>query len=391
MIQVQEALSIIMQNSCKMPIKKVKVRKSVGYILAEAIYSPMNMPPFRQAAMDGYAFKYGDSRNYKVVNTIQAGDYPSITVASNEALRIFTGAYVPDSVDTVVMQEHITKNNDGIEVLKMPNHRANIREEGEQIQKGALVLEKDSLLTPASVGYISCLGINEVVVYSRPKVAIVLTGNELVKVGQKLPKGKIYESNSAMLTASLQQMGISKIKSFYTKDTLLATKKTIKKVIPSFDIVLISGGISVGDYDYVKEALLLNDVVELFYKINQKPGKPMFFGKKNNALIFALPGNPASTLTCFYVYVYPCLKNAMGFSAVNLMKINKKINIAYENTTGKSLFLKGHYNDEIVKVLESQSSAMLNTFALANALVYIPHDQKMVHKGEQVSVLTFNN
>ncbi len=391
MTQVQEALSIIMQNSCKMPIKKLKVSKSVGFILAETLFSPINMPPFRQAAMDGYGFISSNSSNYDIINTIQAGDYSKIKIKSNQAIRIFTGAFVPDSVDTVVMQEHTTKNNNSIEITKMPNSLANIRKEGEQVQKGALVLDKDTLITPAAVGFLACLGLQEILVYSKPKVAIIVTGNELIKVGRKLPKGKIYESNSMMLQASLQQMGISKIESFYAKDTLLATKKIIKKVLKSFDIVLISGGISVGDYDYVKEALQLNKVEELFYKINQKPGKPMFFGKKNDTLIFALPGNPASTLTCFYVYVYPTLKKAMGFGEVNLAKINRKIDIQYENNTGKSLFLKGRCDDEKVTILDSQSSAMLNTFALANALIYIPHDINRIQKGEEVSLLTFNN
>jgi molybdopterin molybdotransferase len=391
MIQVDEALSIIAANSLKLSVKKIKVNKSLGFILAEALYSPIDMPPFRQSAMDGYGFVHSDSKKYEVITTIQAGDHNNLKIEQNQAVRIFTGAFVPDDIDTVVMQEHTAKTNNTIEINKIPTPFANIRNKGEQIQKGKLVLAKDTYITPASIGFMACLGIEEIAVYSKPKVAIVITGNELVSTGKKLPNGKVYESNSVMLGAALLQMGISKIKTLYTKDTLLATKKVLKKAIKEYDFVFVSGGISVGDYDFAKEALLLNGVEELFYKINQKPGKPLFFGKKNNTLVFALPGNPASSLTCFYVYGYPAIKKSMGFETIHLPKIARKVNSKIENTTGKALFLKAFYDDQKVTVLESQSSAMLNTFALANGLICLPYHNTIIEKGQEVTVIPFNN
>jgi len=170
-------------------------------------------------------------------------------------------------------------------------------------------------------------------------------------------------------------------------------KKTIKAVescLANFDVVLISGGISVGDYDYVKEALLKNGVTELFYKINQKPGKPLFFGRKENKIVFALPGNPASSLTCFYVYALPALKKIMGFEAIHLPEMKRKINTDFKNTSGKTLFLKALYEDEKVTVLDSQSSAMLNTFAVANSLIVVPHDVTVIEAQEEVVILPFN-
>jgi molybdopterin molybdotransferase len=171
------------------------------------------------------------------------------------------------------------------------------------------------------------------------------------------------------------------------KDNLKATKRVLKSCLSAFDVVLVSGGISVGDYDFVKEALLSNGVEELFYKINQKPGKPLFFGKKDKTIVFALPGNPASTLTGFYIYVHPALKISMGFESIYLPKIKRKITIPFENTSGKSLFLKGLYDDEKVTTLESQSSAMLNTFATANALIYLPYDVVDIAKDQEVQVI----
>ncbi len=390
MIQVDEALSIIDANSKKMPIRKVKVSKSVGFILAEALYSPIDMPPFRQSAMDGYGFKHQLETNFEVVATIQAGDHKEIKIQENQAIRIFTGAFVPDAVDTIVMQEHTLTKDKNIEITTMPVPFANIRNKGEQIQKGALVLDKDTYITPAAIGFLACLGIQEVIVYAKPKIAIVVTGNELVSIEKKLPKGKIYQSNSIMLESALVQMGITKIKTLYTKDTLLATKKIVTKALKDYDIVLISGGISVGDYDFVKEALLLNGVEELFYKINQKPGKPLFFGKKDTKIVFALPGNPASLLTCFYVYGYPAIKKCMGFEETHLPKIRRKIDQEVVNTTGKTLFLKAIYTDKIVTVLEGQSSAMLNTFAKANGLVYLPYEMTTIKKEQEVTVIPIN-
>ena len=390
MIQVTQALSIITENSCKMPIRKIELAKSLGFILAEAIYSPIDMPPFRQSAMDGYAFSYSELKQFNVVSTSKAGDFLNSIIHKNQAIRIFTGAFVPDCLDTVVMQEHTKSNEENLKIIKMPNAFANVRSKGEQIKKEELVLEKDTLITPAAIGFLACLGITEINVYKKPKVVIVVTGNELVKAGKKLPKGKIFESNSVMLTAALQGMGVDKIKIFRVKDNLKSTKKTLQNCLSTFDVVLVSGGISVGDYDFVKEALLSNGVEELFYTINQKPGKPLFFGKKDKTLVFALPGNPASALTSFYIYVHPALKINMGFDTIHLNQINRKITTPFENTTGKSLFLKGFYNDESVTVLESQSSAMLNTFATANGLIYLPYDEVLIKKNQEVSVIPIN-
>ncbi|WP_310379204.1 molybdopterin molybdotransferase MoeA [Flavobacterium sp.] len=387
MIQVKEALSIIAENSCKMPVIKIKVSKSLGFILAKTIYSPMDMPPFRQSAMDGYAFLHCELQQFDVVSTSKAGDFSNSVFKKNEAIRIFTGAFVPDNLDTVVMQEHTTVKNKTVEITKMPVRFANVRNKGEQIKEAELVLEKNTQITPAAIGFLACLGITEIKVYSKPKVAIIATGNELVKAGKKLPMGKIYESNSVMLKVALKELSIKKIKIFRIKDTLNATKSVLKKCLSTYDLVLVSGGISVGDYDFVKEALEFNSVTQLFYTVNQKPGKPLYFGKKAQTIVFALPGNPASTLTSFYVYVVAALNKMMGFQPVHLTEIKRKINVDFENTTGKALFLKAFYDDKNVTILESQSSAMLNTFAVANGFVYLAYDEVNIQKNQEVIVI----
>ena len=288
MIQVADALKIIAENSCKMPISKIKVSKSLGFVLAEAVYSPINMPPFRQSAMDGYAFTHNGLNQFEVVKTAQAGDFLDEKIEENQAVRIFTGAFVPDDVDTVVMQEHTRITDNLLQIDKMPVAYANVRAKGEQIKKGELVLDANTVITAAAIGYLSSLGITKIKVYEKPKVAILVTGNELVSAGKKLPKGKIYESNSVMLEAALKTIGIKKTAVFKVKDSLKKTKIVIESCLENYDVLLVSGGISVGDYDYVREALLKNSVTELFYKINQKPVKPLFFGLKENKIVFDL-------------------------------------------------------------------------------------------------------
>jgi len=387
MIEVNEALEIVAANSSVLTTQKISVDKALGYILAETIYSPISMPPFRQSAMDGYAFIHSRRHQFDVVGISQAGDHANIKLKETEAVRIFTGAYVPNDADTVVMQEHVMVNGDSILIAKMPEPFANVRSKGEQINAEDVVLDANTLITPAAIGFLACLGITEITVYKKPKVAILVTGNELVQPGKKLPKGKIYESNSIMLQAALQTIGVNKIKVHTVKDNLKATKKALESILKKNDIVLISGGISVGDYDFVKEALVKNGVEELFYKINQKPGKPMFFGSKKDTLVFALPGNPASSLTNFYIYVYPAVKNKMGFSNTHLPKIVRKLDSEVVNNTGKTLFLKALYNETSVTILKGQASSMLNSFAIANGLVIVPHDIENIKKGASVTIL----
>lgn len=387
MIEVKEALEIVAASSSVLSTQKISVQKALGYVLAETIYSPISMPPFRQSAMDGYAFIHSRRHQFDVVGISQAGDHANVKLKENQAVRIFTGAYVPNDADTVVMQEHVMVNGDSILIAKMPEPFSNVRIKGEQINAEDLVFDANTLITPAAIGFLACLGITEITVYKKPKAAILVTGNELVKPGKKLPKGKIYESNSIMLQAALKTIGINKVKVHTVKDNLKATKKALQPILKKNDIVLISGGISVGDYDFVKEALLKNGVEELFYKINQKPGKPMFFGSKKDTLVFALPGNPASSLTNFYIYVYPAVKNKMGFSNTHLPKIVRKLENDIVNDTGKTLFLKALYNETSVTILEGQASSMLNSFAIANGLVIVPQDVENIKKGESVTIL----
>ncbi|WP_053978031.1 molybdopterin molybdotransferase MoeA [Mangrovimonas xylaniphaga] len=390
MISVSEALNIL--NGINIPHKSeiCPLDEALGKVLFEDIFSPIDMPPFRQSAMDGYAIKWSNAKSYTLINESKAGDTLNHSLNDGEAVRIFTGALVPDDADTIVIQEHVTRNSDTITIDKLPEKSANIRPTGEQIKKGDLALEKGTCLNEAAIGYLASLGINEVTVYTSPKVAIVVTGNELRAPGTILRPGEIYESNAAMLSAALRKIDITNITKYKVEDTFEATVTTISKAITASDAVFVSGGISVGDYDFVREALLKNNVEEVFYKINQKPGKPLWFGQNKDTFVFALPGNPASALTCFYVYALPLLKKYMGFNNGALQRVQAKSKHNIKNPSGKTLFLKAHLKHDAVEVLQGQSSSMLHTFALSNALVCIPEHITEVSKGDSVECIKLN-
>jgi molybdopterin molybdotransferase len=387
-ISVTDALHSISSQELYPREEQCSVVEALGATLSKDVYSPIDMPPFRQSAMDGYALKHSNDRTYRLVDESQAGNDASPKLNLSDAVRIFTGALVPDDADTVVMQEHVQANGNEVSVQTMPKPFSNIREKGEQINEGGLALVKGMQINAAAVGFLSALGLEEVSVYQKPKVGILITGNELQSVGTSLKKGCVYESNSSMLKSALRQAGVSEVETVSVLDDLQSTKDAVKNLLNKSDILLVSGGISVGDYDFVKEALIHNKVEELFYKVNQKPGKPLWFGKKASKFVFALPGNPASVLTCFYIYVNPMLQRWMTGKSFSSNRILAKCTSGVANKSGKTLFLKAILNnDGSVSPQGGQSSAMMHTYALSNVLMCVPEGKKQVHQGEEVECI----
>ena len=388
MITVEEAFKLVKNNIT--PNEKtilIELNNSLGYVLALDVFSPINMPPFRQSAMDGYALNLHNKSNYKIIDEIKAGDEHQPILNKGEAVRIFTGSAVPKTANTVIMQEKVTVKGIHLSINNTVSKNKNIRPLGEQVKEGALALKKGTKLTSAAIGFLLALGIYEVSVYDKPKIGIVTTGNELVEAGQKLTYGKIYESNSGMLQNGLKALGFSKVTVNKIKDDYQTTLKSLEKIISKNDMVLISGGISVGDYDFVGKALLEIGTKQIFYKVKQKPGKPLLFGKLNSKPVFALPGNPASALSNFYIYVHPALERLSG--NINF-SINKGIAILDSDFIKKGdrvQFLKAHHENGKVTILEGQSSAMLHTFATANVLVYKPCNINDYVKGDTVQII----
>ncbi|WP_057936880.1 molybdopterin molybdotransferase MoeA [Algoriphagus resistens] len=389
MISVSEALDLIKTNTGQLPTVKMSLRDSYGCFLAEEVMAPISLPSFRQSAMDGYAFRSGKITELEVIGECKAGDALEFELGENQAVRIFTGARVPDQADTVIMQEHVEVDGCKITVHQLPEKHSNVREVGEQIQAGEQVLPAGTRVNESIIGFLASFGITEVLVFNKPKITLIVTGNELQEAGSQLKPGCIYESNAIMLESALKSRGFDSVQILKVADDLEATKKSVALGLEA-DVLLLSGGISVGDYDFVNEALQANGVQEIFYKVNQKPGKPLWFGKKQDKLVFALPGNPASSLTCFLIYALSALKIMSGNPDVDLNFQTGVLKHPTFNKFGKTLFILGTETNGEVEIYPKQASSMLISYALGNALVLIPEDLEVLNAGESVQFLAVN-
>jgi molybdopterin molybdotransferase len=386
MISVQDAFTILQNNLPALQQVEYSLIKARKHILAEEIFSPINMPPFRQSAMDGYALYLFEGLEYEIIGEIKAGDSHLVQLLPGQALKIFTGAAVPDSAQAVIQIEKVSEKDGRLYLQEPVKPETNVRPIGEQISVGELALEKGTMLNAGAIGFLAGLGFTSVKVYKKPSVGIVVTGNELTKPGEPLEYGKVYESNGIMLESALKEGYFEKVTLFEVNDDFENTKNKLSEALSANDVVLVSGGISVGDYDFVARALKELEVEMLFYKVNQKPGKPLFAGKTKDKIVFALPGNPAAALTCFYVYVLPTLSILMG-KAPNYNQ-SKSIAIAHDYSVRntRSQFLKANIIDDEANVLSHQASSMLNSFAVSNGLVYLPEGNYQLMKGDKVEV-----
>lgn len=399
MISVEEAIKIIEENSVALQPVIFSLPQVAGKILAEDIYSIIDIPAFPQSSMDGYAFSFDElGKNKKLIvdGEIAAGTNQKISLAPGKAIRIFTGAPVPPGADTVVMQEKVkihsstSNSSTSSEVELIIEDESiikgmNVRPKGSEMKAGELALKKESLLSPAAIGFLAGIGITEVKVYPNPSVSIIITGKELQQPGKPLEYGQVYEANSFSLNSALWHAGIENIKVHYADDNLEMITGILKKSLEQSDVVLLTGGISVGDYDFVLQASDNCDVNKLFHKIKQRPGKPLYFGKKENKLVFGLPGNPSSVLTCFYEYVLPALE-ILTKRKICLQTIQVPLSKPFYKTASLTHFLKGFYNGKTVTVLNAQESFRLSSFAKANCFVKINEEVMECKKGELVEV-----
>jgi molybdopterin molybdotransferase len=394
MISVTEAREIINRHTQPLPSIELTLAHAHGFILAETVAAPMSFPSFPQAAVDGYALRYEDYQQQKtfvVQDIIQAGDTRILQIAPGKAVRIFTGAPVPTGADIVIMQEHTTTLLSGDIQIDNPGLTlgANIRPIASQCKLGDVVLPVGHVLTPASLSLLAGLGMNDVTVIRKPRVTILNTGDELVSAGNALGYGKIYESNSVALLAALQSIGISTQSLPLVPDTLEDVQTHIQKGLSNTEILLITGGVSVGDYDFVRPALEQIGAEILFHKIKQKPGKPLLFAQHGDTLIFGLPGNPASVLTCFYVYVIPCIRQLMGVKEGTAVASRLPLLHAYSKKPGLTHFPKARKHPHGVEILDHQESYKMNSFALADAIVEIPEEGELLAAGDWVQVHNF--
>jgi molybdopterin molybdotransferase len=261
----------------------------------------------------------------------------------------------------------------------------NVRPKGSEIKTAMLALEKYSSLSPAAIGFLAGIGIADVNVFPNPSISIIITGNELQSPGKTLRHGQVYESNSFALKAVLQQLHINKFDDQYATDEPRTVTAILKTALQKSDLVLLTGGISVGDYDFVLQAANECGVETLFHKVKQRPGKPLYFGKKEKKIVFGLPGNPSSVLTCFYQYVMPALEK-MSRKKNFLQVMQTCLSKSYQKATGLTHFLKGFYDGNSATPFDAQESYRLSSFAKANCLIQINEDEAECRAGELVDI-----
>jgi len=389
MISVKEAKKIISENVSSLESVTLPLQESAGLILAEDVYALIDIPAFPQSSMDGYAFSFEGWKKHKrlkIAGEVAAGSSETFTLNPTNTVRIFTGAAVPTGADTVIMQEKVQIENGELKIEDETIQQGNsVRLKGSEIKGGELALGKESILSPAAMGFLAGIGITEVKVYPNPSITIIITGNELQKPGEQLQHGQVYESNSFALKAVLQQLHINDIKILYATDKPEVVTGALKKALEQTDVVLLTGGISVGDYDFVLQAATDCGVQKLFHKIKQRPGKPLYFGKKGSKLVFGLPGNPSSVLTCFYQYVVPALEK-LSKRKIGLQTLHVPLERSFKKVAGLTHFLKGFYNGKTAGPLDAQESFRLSSFAKANCLIQVDEDTTALKEGELVDV-----
>ena len=388
MITVEEAKAIIQEKFKPLQTEIISLRNALGRVTAEDVMAPISLPPFRQSAMDGYAIRLEDATStLRLQGVIKAGDLEVPVLEKGAALRIFTGAMVPDSADVVVMQEKVVAEGNVITIQETTlKPQQNIRPVGEQIAEGTIAIKKGTVMTPGAIGFAASLGLVALKVVCTPRIAMAVTGDELVQPGNKLETGQIYESNSITIETAAASTGYQVDGVVNLEDTFEATKNAIDQLTKMHDVLLLTGGISVGDYDFVWRSLNELGCDIYFYKVKQKPGKPLLVGKLGDCNIFALPGNPYAALSCYYQYVVTALDLLAGKEKAGLLQLNLPLAHAYFKKGDRAEFLKAKIEEGKVTILGAQASSMLSAFTDANAQVYIPWDVNELTENSLVEV-----
>ncbi|HED35498.1 MAG TPA: molybdopterin molybdenumtransferase MoeA [Gammaproteobacteria bacterium] len=404
-LSFEQALERIQQSIHPIKGKKnVSIREAAGHILAQDITSPLNVPPFINSAMDGYAVKAEDlpqtgEQMLKVIGKSFAGAPFDGTLNTGEAVRIMTGAVVPEGADTVIMQEHAELINADKKTSSIKigcGHRAkqNVRNPGDDFFAGDIIIKAGERLSPAKLGLLASVGITEFKVTRKPVVAFFSTGDELKGVGQTLEPGEIYDSNRYILFGMLQKMGVDSIDMGVVADIKEEIETTLKEAAKIADMVITSGGASVGEADFIK--IILDEIGEVgFWKIAMKPGKPLAFGHINDTLFFGLPGNPVSAMATFYQFVQPCLGLLEGETVSEPIRLQAKCMSKLKKRPGRKDFQRGIMSSDenaqlIVDTTGIQGSHMLSSMAKANCFIVLERDAGDVEVGDMVEVQPFN-
>jgi molybdopterin molybdotransferase len=378
--------------------EQLPLRTALGRMLAEPVISTIDVPPYTNSAMDGYAVRGDDlpqtgRTRLTVVGRAMAGAPWDREVAPRQAVRIMTGAPLPAGTDTVLMQEAVRVDGDAIEVGANHRHGENVRHAGEDMAAGDTVLAPGTRLLPAELGVLASLGIAEVRVTRRLRVAFFSTGDELKSLGEPLGPGQIYDSNRYTLHGMLSRLGVDLLDLGVIRDDREAIRRAFQDAAAMADVVITSGGVSVGEADFVKQTLDELGRVD-FWKIAMKPGKPLAFGTVGAAVFFGLPGNPVSVMATFYQFVQPALQKMMGMAAVPPLSLRIPCAVALKKQPGRLEYQRGVLRQDedgnlTVTTTGRQGSHVLSSMSRSNCFIVLPAECAGVVAGELVEVQPF--
>ncbi|HVP91197.1 MAG TPA: gephyrin-like molybdotransferase Glp [Terriglobales bacterium] len=398
MIEYGDAVREVIAKARPMPGEAVPLSRALGRTLARDIRAAGNIPPFAKATMDGYAVRAADSEpaagagsvELRVTEDLPAGCVSRRPLGPGLAARIMTGAPLPRGADAVVMVEDTEREGDGVRVRRAVRPGDNIGPAGEDVAKGDLVLEKGEIIGPAEIGMLAALGQATAWVARRPGVAVVATGDEIVEPGEKARPGQIRNANGPALTAAALQAGAAASYLGIARDRNASLGRRIGKAAAA-DILLLSGGVSVGDYDLVKEELGASGVRPVFWQVRIKPGKPVFFGLRGRQLVFGLPGNPTSAMVTFHLFVRPALDRMLGRRVLGPRKGKAVLAQAMTVKPGRTQFLRavaaGDGPELRVVPYPDQQSGVLRSMVRSRVLIVAGAEVSRLEEGQAVDVL----
>ncbi len=397
MISVDEASEKILSHIYPLGFEKVSLLDALGRVIAEDIYAKRDIPPLDNSAMDGYALRFEDIQKasrkdpvrLEVIEDLPAGFISKKKIERGKAIRIMTGAPIPKGADAVIPVEETKKEDGAVLIFKAAAPGENIRKSGEDVKKGDRVISQGDTLRPAEVGMLASVGRSFVLVYQRPLVAILCTGDELVDVDGELEEAKIISSNSYTLAAQVRDCGAIPVQLGIAKDRKEEIEEKLRQGTRA-DVLISSAGISVGDYDFVKEVMKNLGMEMIFWKVAMRPGQPLAFGTIGEKPVFGLPGNPVSSMISFEQFVRPSLRKMMGCRQLFRPVIEAILKEEIKKMPGRRYFIRGSVSFEkdqyVVTTTGEQGSGILRSMVRANGLIVIPEDQKMVRAGEKVTV-----
>ncbi len=382
-------------------VEKIALRSALGRILAEDVYSPIDVPAHTNSAVDGYALIQADlpvdgAVSLRAIGTSWAGRPFSGRVRSGECVRIMTGAALPAGADTVAMQEHVQVENDAIRIGPGLQPGDNVRAAGEDLAQGQLALAQGKQILPPELGLLASLGMAEVAVRRRLRVAFFSTGDELRSIGQPLAEGEIYDSNRYTLHGMLTRLGVDILDMGVIRDDRDAIQRAFLEAAANADVIVTSGGVSVGEADYVKETLeRLGEIG--FWQIAMKPGRPLAFGRVRDAMFFGLPGNPVSVMVTFYQFVEQALRRMMGqdrarpaFATFKVRCVSRLHKRPGRTEFQRAILEADAAGELVVRATGQQGSGILRSMSAANCFVILPRDSQSVEPGTLVDVQPFH-